>query len=213
MSNITKDQMRQKLGNITQLQELLFGEQIEKYDRALAEHNQKLDRIELQQGEFQSTIKASLEQLENKLTSQIDAVSNTLEKRLKYLELNTQQDQNRIQEELDSVSQYSYENIDFLQNNINTHTNNLKTEISQSKAAIDRDLQLLKQQLVEKIEFNLKQLSTGKVSRQDLAEVLFELCVKLKEPNGDLEWKESVNNSDRPGLMLPENTSDTNNEQ
>ena len=55
----------------------------------------------------------------------------------------------------------------------------------------------MKQQVLEKLESNLSDLSTNKVSRTDLAEVLFELCLKLKskdaeginELNGELSNK------------------------
>ena len=206
MSKITKAQMRQKLGNITQLQELLFGEQIEKYDRAMSKYERRLNQLESNQNELNSTIKASIERLENTLTHKLDAVVNTFEKRLKYLELDTKEEQTKIEQNLAHLSQYSYENIDILQDSINNKSSQLKTEISQSKAAIDRDLQMLKQQLSEKFNHSLEQLSTGKVSREDLAEVLFELCLKIKEPNSDLESKETNNNGydNRADIMLPE---------
>ena len=34
--------MRKRLGNITQLQDILFGEQVEEYDRKLAEFDRRL---------------------------------------------------------------------------------------------------------------------------------------------------------------------------
>lgn len=204
MNEITKAEMRQKLGNISQLQDLLFGEQIEQYDRKLTEHARKISQIELKQTEFQLAVKKRLEKLEIQLTHKLDTINNTLEKKLKYIEVSTKEEQAKIQQDLNTISQYSYENIDFLQNNLNTQTNNLKTEIAQSKVAIDRDLQLLKQQVTDKLQTSLAKLSTGKVSRNDLADLLFELCLKVKEPDTNLELPQGIDNGNIVDLVLPE---------
>ena len=192
MNEFTKDQMRQRLGNISQLQELLFGEQIDKYNQKLEEYNQRLDRIETNTAEFRSTITERIEQLENKLLERIDSIANSSETKIKYVNLKTQEEQHKIQQQLNSVSQHSYKNIDFLQDSLNNNVNNLRSEIVQSKSALDRDLQLLKEQIAEKLEYNLAKLSNNKVSREDLSEVLFELCLKLKRSDIDLELPSEV---------------------
>ena len=205
MNEFTKDQMRQRLGNISQLQELLFGEQIDKYNQKLEEYNQRLDRIETNTAEFRSTITERIEQLENKLFERIDSVANSSETKIKYVNLKTQEEQRKIQQQLNSVSQHSYKNIDFLQDSLNNNVNNLRSEIVQSKSALDRDLQQLKEQIAEKLEHNLAKLSNNKVSREDLSEVLFELCLKLKRSDIDLELPSEVSGDRVKGdLMLPE---------
>lgn len=206
MNEFTKDQMRQRLGNISQLQELLFGEQIDKYNQKLEEYNQRLDRLETNTAEFRSTITKRIEQLENKLFERIDSVANSSETKIKYVNLKTQEEQRKIQQQLNSVSQHSYKNIDFLQDSLNNNVNNLRSEIVQSKSALDRDLQQLKEQIAEKLEHNLAKLSNNKVSREDLSEVLFELCLKLKRSDVNLELPSKVNGDRVKGdLMLPEN--------
>ena len=207
MNELTKEGMRQRLGNIDQLQELLFGEQIDEYDRKLEEHNQRLNRLETNTAKFQSTITERIEQLENKLLERIDSVANSSETKIKYVNLKTQEEQQKIQQQLNSVSQHSYKNIDFLQDSLNTNVNNLKSEIVRSKSALDRDLQLLKDQIADKLEYNLDKLSNNKVSRDDLAEVLFELCLKLKRSDINLELPDELSEGDnriKSDLMLPE---------
>lgn len=208
MNEITKDQMRQRLGNISQLQELLFGEQINEYNQKLEQHNQRLSRLEANTREFQSTVTERIEQLDDKLSKRIESVANSLEKKIQYANLSTREEHRDIQQQLDSISQYSYKNIDFLQDSLNTNADNLKAEIARSKSALDRDLQLLKQQIAEKLEFNLAQLSNNKVSREDLAEVLFELCLKLKRNEVNLELPAEAGKPEdertQTDLMLPE---------
>jgi hypothetical protein len=212
MNDITKAEMRKRLGNITKLQELLFGEQVEAYNQKFKQYNDKINQLENSQHKFQLVMEERFQQLENKILHQINSLTNSLEKKIKYLDLTTQEEQQRIQHELDTISQHNYDNIDFLQTSLNSHTNNLKTEINQSKTALNRDLQLLKQQVFNKLESNVSELSTGKVSRSDLAEIMFELCLKLKESNDKFSLPESQNkenlevqtHQERVDLILPE---------
>ncbi len=212
MNEITKAEMRKRLGNITQLQDLLFGEQINQYNHQLEQYNQRLNHLEANLQKFQLVIEERMVQLENKLLHKISLTDNSLERKIKYVNLTDQENHSKMQQELDALSQHSYENLDFLQNSLNAKVHSLKAEIAQSKSACDHDLQLLKQQIFDKLESNLAELSTNKVSRSDLAEVLFELCLKLKGTDANLELPESTADEkadksefDTPAdLMLPE---------
>jgi hypothetical protein len=212
MNDIAKAEMRKRLGNITKLQEILFGEQVEAYNQKFKQYDHRLNQLENSQHKFQLLMEERFQQLENKILHQINSLANSLEKKIKYLDITTKEEHQRIQQELDIISQHNYDNIDFLQNSLNTHANSLKTEITQSKTALDRDLQLLKQQVFTQLDSNLSELSTAKVSRSDLSEILFELCLKLKESNDDFtiaknqeqQQLKAQTSQDHVDLMLPE---------
>lgn len=194
MNEITKAEIRKRLGNITQLQELLFGEQIDEYNHKLEQYSQKINQIEANSQKFQQFIEERITQLEKKQILRLNSVANALEKKIKYVNIVAQQEQAKIQEELNSISQHSYKNIDLLQNSINDHKNSLKTEIIETKSDLEQDLQQLKQQIFEKLESNILELSTNKISRSDLAEVLFELCLKLKDTDVNMEFSNCEEN-------------------
>ncbi len=205
MNKITKAEMSERLSNITQLQELLFGEQIKKYDSRLEQHHQRLHQLESDTKKFQLVIEERIQQLEKSLLDKINSVASSLEKKIKYLDINTHEEQVKIQQEIDVLSQNSYDNIDFLQNSLNSHANSLKTEINQSKASLDRDLQLVKKQMLEKLESSIAELSVRKASRSDLAELLFELCLKIKGTDLNLPPEKEHSNETSVELILPEN--------
>jgi uncharacterized protein Yka (UPF0111/DUF47 family) len=121
--------------------------------------------------------------LEKKLLEQINAVASSGEQRSKYYYLKTQSEQHQLQQEFEHLSQSSQENIDLLHQTLNNNTNSLKTEIAQSKSDLERDIILFNQQLSHKLETHLQELTINKISRTDLAEVLLELSLKLKETN------------------------------
>ena len=197
MDETTKAEIRQKLVNIEHLRELLFGEQVEEFEKKIDQHNQRLNQIESDLQELKSTFEKSLEQLENKILCQIDTVINSLEEKIKNVNNNTQAEQQKIKQELDTISKHGNNSIEFLQNSISDNNSILRLAITQSKAATDRDLQLLKRQLFEQLESHFTELSSGKLSRSDLAEVLFELCLKLQNTKGHFEL---INDSNKPNI-------------
>ncbi|MGD1921492.1 MAG: hypothetical protein ACFCAD_22940 [Pleurocapsa sp.] len=183
MSEITKTEIRQKLGNITQLQELLFGEQTREINLKFDSYGDRLSHLESNYQKLQLVLDERFEELENKLVQQINLATNSLEKKIHYLNLTSKEEHQKIKADLDFISQQSSDRIDHLQGSIKQQNNNLKVEINQSRAALDEEMNLLKQQITDRLNSSLAELSTGKVSRNDLAEVLFELCLKLKEPD------------------------------
>jgi hypothetical protein len=175
MNEITKAEIRKRLGNISQLRELLFGDQIDEYHQRLDQYHQRLN-----------TLETCIKQLEEKLQEQLETVVGTWEQKTQYNNLEIHEKHHKIQQDFELLSQSTQDNIDFLHQSINSKTNRLKIEIAESKSNSDRDLTLFKQQLSHKLETHLQELTTNKISRADLAEVLFELSLKLKGTNKDL---------------------------
>jgi phage host-nuclease inhibitor protein Gam len=217
MNEISKTEIRKKLGNITQLQELLFGDKIDEYNFKLDQYNQRLDTLEANLQKSQRTIEASIAQSEQKLFEQINSVVNALEKSSQDQILKIQAEQHKLQQRLDKIAQYSNEHLDFLHQSLDTKTNSLKTEIIQTKYTLNQDLNSVKQEILAKLEDNLAELTAKKISRADLAEVLFELSLKLKRTDADLNTDLNFSNledsavstedSSQTNLMLPETKS------
>lgn len=186
MDEITRAEIRKRLGNISQLRELLFGDQIDEYNYRLDQYHQRLETLEANLQNLQTTMEACIAQWEKKFLKQLDTVVNTWEQETQYTNLEIHEKQHKIQEDFRILSQSTQDNIDFLHQSINNKTNRLKIEIAESKSNLDQDLTLFKQQLSKKLETQLQELTTSKISRADLAEVLFELSFKLKGTNADL---------------------------
>lgn len=186
MNEITKAEIRKRLGNITQLQELLLGDKIDEYNYKLQEYQLKIDALATKLEDSQTTIDKRLSQLESKLLRKIELVVNTVDKRQKYDRAQSQSEQHKLQQEIDTISSYSHENIDFLRRKINDNTNSLKLDISQSKSDLTRELSLFRQHITSQINRDLTQLTERKISRTDLADVLFDLCLELKETDKNL---------------------------
>ena len=212
LNDMNKEEMRQKLGNITQIRELLFGEQIEEYDRQFASSQKKIQQLELglenidsNLERFKSDIEEHLSQLKHSLSDEINLAVDSVEKKLKYLSVNTYNEIGKVSQEIDAKTQENFQKIELATDSLNSQIRHLKDEASYSKETIEKDIVNLKKQLSETIEKNLSELTEAKVSRSDLAEVLFELCLKIKGQDANYNTIEPSKNgkiSEMDGELL-----------
>ncbi|GAB4523607.1 MAG: hypothetical protein Tsb0014_01350 [Pleurocapsa sp.] len=207
MTEITKEAMRNRLGNIAQLQELLFGEQMKQYELKFQQCDRRLDKLEADLKQMQLNMEESLTQLETSLTQNLDSAVDSLEKKLKYFSYSTQEEIKKTKQEISNQAKINYEHINTLQSSVNSQTNNLKTEIIHTKETLEQDVQLLKKQIYEYLESKLAELSEEKMSRNDLAEILFEMCIKVKKTDLAHNLSEAAIENHQTGktnFMLPE---------
>ena len=211
VAEITKEEIRKRLGNVSQLQDLLLGDKIEEYEASFAQNSQRLDTLESSLIKFQSGVNERLNKMQDSLSREINAAVDSLEKKIKYLSLTTHEETNKLKQEIEDKSRTAFQNIDTLQNNLRSETSYLKDELFQTRNSLGEDLQSLKQQVLGKLENNLSELTENKVSRTDLAEVLFELCLKVKGTDFVPSLPEATEGQVKTEFILPENNSEDNN--
>lgn len=213
MTEITKEEMRKRLGNVSQLRDLLLGDKIEEYEANFASCSQRLDILESSLSKFQSEVNDRLNKIQDSFSQEINAAVDSLEKKIKYLSLTTHEETNKLKQEIEAKSRSASQGIDALQNSLRNETSYLKDELFQTRNTLGEDLQNLKNQVLEKIETNLSELTESKVSRTDLSEVLFELCLKLKGSDFVPSLKEATETNMKTELILPEQRSESNHDE
>ena len=204
VAEITQEELRERLGNVGQLRDLLLGDKIEEYEASFAQNSQRLESLESSLIKFQSEVDARLSKMQDSLSREINAAVDSLEKKITYLSLTTHEETNKLKQEIEAKSSNAFQSIDTLQNKLRSETSYLKDELFQTRNTLGEDLQNLKQQVLEKLESNLSELTENKVSRIDLAEILFELCLKVKGSDFVPRLQESTENQMETKLILPE---------
>ena len=202
--------MRKRLGNVSQLRDLLLGEKIEEYETSFAQNSQRLDTLESSLMKFQSGVNDRLNKMQDSLSREISAAVDSLEKKLKYLSLTTHEENSKLKQEIEAKYRTASQNIDTLQNSLRAETSYIKDELFQTRNTLGEDLQNLKQQVLEKLESNLSELTEVKVSRTDLAEILFELCLKVKGSDFVPSLKEATESQVKTEFILPEENAESN---
>jgi Na+/phosphate symporter len=81
MTDITKEQMRDRLGNIDQIRNLLFGEQLGEYSQRFQSYEDRFENIESELLSFQEETRNRLNQLQNSLTTEIRSAVDSIEKK------------------------------------------------------------------------------------------------------------------------------------
>jgi hypothetical protein len=196
---LDREAIRNRLGNIAQLQELLFGDYIERYDR-------QFKKLESDLSQLQANFTEHLAQLQANFDRELNSLAVTFDKKLESLTLTNQIENSKLQQELQAKTKINEENVTFLQNSFKLQTKFLKDELLQTREALEVDQKLLKQQLLNKIEQGLSELNSSKISRRDLGDILFELCLKLKGTELLTDFKSTEKDFPSDSLLLEESS-------
>jgi SMC interacting uncharacterized protein involved in chromosome segregation len=204
MTDIGKEEMKDRLGNIDQIRHLLFGNKIKEYEQLFESNDRRLDRLESELANFQSEMRDRLTQLQESLSSEIRSGLDSLEKKLKYLSLTTHEETSKLQQAIESTNKKLTQGVEALDKKVNYQANFLRNEVTQTREKLEGEFQILKQQFFAEMEKGMTDLKEGKVSRRDLAEVLFELCLKIKGTEFVPNLKEAAENQVQADFLLPE---------
>jgi LPS O-antigen subunit length determinant protein (WzzB/FepE family) len=204
MTDITKEQMRDRLGNIDQIRNLLFGEQLGEYSQRFQSYEDRFENIESELLSFQEETRNRLNQLQNSLTTEIRSAVDSIEKKIKYISLTSQEARGEIQQNLQEVNQKLSQDLTILNKSFVQTTTDLKDELSSTRSNLEKDLENLRNKSFDAINNYINELKETKVSRVDLAEVLFELCLKVKGTEYMPESENLDNDSVKAEFLLPE---------
>lgn len=118
--------------------------------------------------------------------------------------MNTQEDAADFRQQLDRLNRKFSGNIDSLNSDLEKQTNALRDELGQTRDSLQDDVRGLRAQVLEELERRFSMLKDVKVSRYDMAEILFELGMRLKGSEFVPELKEAATTNDGSQVIFPE---------
>ncbi|TAF57345.1 MAG: hypothetical protein EAZ61_01520 [Oscillatoriales cyanobacterium] len=173
MTDITPNQMRDRLGNIDQIRDILFGDREREY-------TERIDRIEADLEELSQAIELRLTALETQMTSDLQTAVNSLEKKIQFVSSSLNSESSEIRQSLQTVERDLAGNIVIVEKTLSASLGEVETSLSNTRSQLKSGLQELKSQLLDEIEKNFNGLGGEKVSRTELAEMFFELCMQMR---------------------------------
>jgi predicted nucleic acid-binding Zn-ribbon protein len=197
MADITKEEMRDRLGNIDQIRDIIFGSQLRDFDT-------RFDKIESDLSMLQQEIEDRTEQVKTVLSTEMRAGIDALEKKFKILNLNTQEEVADIRQQIDRANRKFSSSMETLDEALDKQTNSIRDELSQTRERLQEDVRSLKNQVFEEITRRFSVLRDEKVARDDMAEILFELGMRLKGTEFVPELKEVAEGNIEPEVLLPQ---------
>ncbi len=173
MSDITKDEVREKLGNINQIRDIIFGTQLREYDN-------RLSKVESDLSMLQQEMRDRIDQVKSGFSLELKASIESLEKKLKSYNSSTQEECVDLRQQADRLNKKFSNSVQILDEAIDAHTSSIRGELTETKTKLQDDVSALRDLVLEKLDRRFSQLRETKVSKDDIAETLFELGMRLK---------------------------------
>ncbi|ERT09613.1 hypothetical protein M595_0341 [Lyngbya aestuarii BL J] len=197
MADISKEEMRERLGNIDQIRDILFGGQSREY-------NNRFEQLESNLSLVQQNLQDRIEQMRIALLSELKTSVDGVEKKIKTLTLSTQEETADLRHQLEGTNRKFAHNIDAIRENLESQTKSMKSEIAQSRDKSQEEIQTLRTQVFEELERRFSHLSEGKVARGEMAEILFEVGMRLKKTEFVPVLKGATEQEVNGDYLLPE---------
>lgn len=195
MNDESKAALRERLGNIDQIRDILFGSQLRDY-------NTRLDRVETTVSVLQQEIRDRTDELKQSMFKEIQAVVDTLDKKIKSMSLKDHEEKVEIRQQLDRLSKRLSANVTTLDETIDKQTSALRDDLTSSRDKLQGDILDLRNQIFDELDKRITALTQSKVARDDMAEILFEVGLRLKGSEFVPELQEAAERD--AGYLLPD---------
>ncbi|MGB7274811.1 MAG: hypothetical protein WBC69_16060 [Geitlerinemataceae cyanobacterium] len=195
MNDDSKAALRERLGNIDQIRDILFGSQLRDYDT-------RLEQVESTVSVLQQEIRDRTDDLKQSLFKEIQAVVEALEKKIKSMTLKDNEEKVDIRQQLDRLSKRLSANVTTLDETIDKQTSALRDDMTASREKLQGDVLDLRNQIFDELDKRIANLTKSKMARDDMAEILFEVGLRLKGSEFVPELKEAADKDS--GYLLPE---------
>lgn len=224
MSDLTKADLRERLGNIDQIRDILIGPQLREYSNRLEQLERNLASVqqefrgrseEIRQAvlaELQTAVEtidkkirtlilkdeeekfdirqqidainkriaSTAEDLQESLSSELDELAENADKRFKSILAKDEEEKFDLRQQIDLISKRMTGNIEALDEALDTQTTALHENLQETRTKLQDEITDLRTQIFEELERYCSMLSQVKISRDDMAELLFELGLRLK---------------------------------
>lgn len=246
MSDLTKADLRERLGNIDQIRDILFGPQLREYTTRLEQLERDVSATqqdlrsrsdEIRQSvlaELQSAVETidrriralslkddeekldirqqieainkrmanTAEELQESIAEELDDLAENADKRFKSMQARDAEEKFELRQQLDLLSKRLSGNIEALDETLDKQTSALQENLQETQTKFQSEISDLRTQIFEELERYCSMLSQVKVSRDDMAELLFELGLRLKGSEFVPELNEVANLTPEPRTIL-----------
>jgi len=173
MGEITRDEIRERLGNIDQIRDIIFGAH-------LREFTSRLDKSEADIAAIQQEVSDRLSELKSVLALELRAAVESIDKRLKTISATTQEEAADLRQQFDRINRKFTNSIETLDETVEAQRIALRDELAQTRDNLQSDTRELRSLVLEELDRHFSILREDKLSKDDMAELLFELGMRLK---------------------------------
>jgi uncharacterized protein (UPF0335 family) len=173
MGEITRDEIRERLGNIDQIRDIIFGAH-------LREYTSRLDKAESDISAIQQNVLDRLSDLKSVVASELRAAVESIDKRLKTISVSTQEEAADLRQQFDRINRKFTNSIESIDEAVEAQRVALRDELTETRDNLQNDNRELRSLVLEELDRHFSILREDKLSKADMAELLFELGMRLK---------------------------------
>ena len=199
MGEITREEIRDRMGNIDLIRDIIFGPKLQEYDS-------RLDKLEAHLSSLEKEIRERTDRAKADCLAELRVSVDSLEEKIKSLGLTTQKDTVDIRQLIERTYSNFTSNLEALDKTVISQTNSIRRELSETRDKLQEDTENLKTEIFGELEKRFSMLKDAKVSRNDMADVLFELGLRLKKAEFAPGLKESAHANGTDDALLVEAT-------
>lgn len=197
MSEITREEIRERIGNIELIRDLIFGSKSQEYES-------RLDKLESHLAALEKEISDRTLAVKSECLVELRASVESLEEKIKVLSFTSQKDSADLRQLLEGTYKNFSSSLESLDKTVTSQTTSLRRELSETREKLQEDTQSLKSQVFEELEKRFSSLTDAKLSRNDVADILFELGIRIKKAEFTSELKDSVRTNGLDDALLIE---------
>lgn len=197
MRDITQEEMRERMGNIDLIRDIIFGPKLQEYDN-------RIDKLESNLSLLEKETHDRIDQVKTDCLTELRSSVDALEQKIKSLSLTFQKDNADTRQLIDRTYQNFSGSLESIDKTLVSQTTSIRKELSETREKLQDDTRNLKSQIFDELEKRFSLLTNAKVSRNDMADILFELGLRLKGTDLAKELKEASNNNESNDVFLIE---------
>jgi exonuclease VII large subunit len=188
MNNQSTEELRKRLGNVDQIRDLLFGSTLAEYEQRLLQYDQQLKQMDTRLTELNTETSDRLNRLRSDLSSEMQVSFEKLNSQIHQLQLNNTEHSRKSQ----SIEQRCGQEIESVKQSLTDQTQFLKKDLIQTRLQMQEEIVGLSEKLTQALYSEVANVRNAKLSQVDLADILFELCLKLKNGGGEISTTDSA---------------------
>jgi ElaB/YqjD/DUF883 family membrane-anchored ribosome-binding protein len=197
MDEITKDEMRERMGNIDIIRDIIFGSKLKEYDS-------RIDRLESKLSLLEQEMRDRTDQIKTECLTELRASVDSVEEKIKSVSFTSQKDNADIRQLIDHSYKSFSSSLESLDKTIVSQTTSIRKELSETREKLQEDTQSLQSQIIEELERRFSMIKDAKVSRNDMADILFELGLRIKKAEFSPKLKEAAQSNGSDEVILIE---------
>ena len=160
--------------NIDQIRDIIFGAQKREYDR-------RFEQIESAIAGVRNDLLQRISEVHDQLTSEIMSVGQSMDKRIRLLTTSTQEDTASLRNQIDVTDRKLSNTLAALAHETSESAAALNRALGEMRSKVQDEMRVMREHMTRELDTHVQALREGKISKDAMAEILFELGMRLKD--------------------------------